>query len=343
MSKRLFYLLIGLLFFSQISFAEEQVGLFKMDSIFLRPELMMSEDKGGDFGLSDSSAAFEWRKDKKLSAYFEIGNERNRNLPIYYNNTEVEDRLNFTKAYAEYEGVYGTIQLGLVPLNFGYDGQIRNEDRIFSRSLVFSEKMIGLADKGLSFSTENNGYYTQITAHNGEIDTESDGRLWVTGNWGFTNQRHIRAQMSLQTGSVKGKVSDEAPSNDKLGIVSGENEKWRSGLLFVNWFDRNWNVVLQTGGGNFEQRSATGNYTTNLFEVTHEFSKNFEMGLRYDDFDPRTKVHGDKETDISVAFVFKSLDSTSKVILIGTKSYEESHEIPDDQVRLAWVLTPYTR
>ncbi len=318
----------------------EQVGLLSIEMLRLRPTLHSHESVGASFSLSDSAFGLRFKKDKNISAYVEVGSELSRNLPIYYAD-QPEDRLGFSMAYAEYLGVYGRVRFGLIPLNFGYDGFIDSHENIYNNALAYSERIIGLTDQGISFYTENNGYYTQIAAHNGEIDTTSDGRVWTSGNWGFVNGRHFRTQLSLQTGSVKSSVA--STTNTIAGVLPGETTLWRNGMLFVNWYPRNWNVVAQIGGGEAKQNSRVGRYNNSMFEVTRTVSKNFSAGFRYDQLDPDRKMDGDILTDLSLALVFKSADSTSQVIVLATKSVEESGEIPDDQLRLVWLLTPFAR
>lgn len=319
--------------------ADEKVGTLSIEMLRLRPTLLSHEAVGANFSLSDSAFGLRWRKNEKLSAYIEVGSELSRNLPIYYEDA-AEDRLGFARAYAEYDGVFGSIRFGLIPLNFGYDGYIDSHNNIYESALPYSQRIIGSTDHGISFHTENKGYYTQLTAHNGEIDTTSDGRVWTSGNWGYSNSRNLRTQLSLQTGFVKGAVA--STTNTIAGVNSGETAHWRNGLFFINWYPNNWNVVIQLGGGEVKQDSREGRYTNSMFELTRAVSKNFAAGFRYDQLDPNRKLNGDILTDLSLALVFKSADSSSKIIILGTKSMEESGEIPDDQLRLVWLLTPYT-
>ncbi len=323
------------------SYANERVGTFAIEDLRVRATLVSEEEDGGDFSLDDSAFALSWRKNKNLSAYFALGPELSRKLPIYY--AEIpKDQFGIVEGYAQYEGVYGRVRMGLIPLEFGYDGVLEPHERVFLWALPYSRGLIGNRDYGANFYTEHLGYYTQLTVHNGEIDTPSDGRMWTSGNWGYTNGRSFRMQFSMQTGSVKGEVS--AGGNNQFGgVVNGETALWRNALLFAHWYKRGWNVVLQSGGGEVKQEDLNGRYNMNMAELTRYFSKNFGVGVRYDQIDPNRKVDGDMQTETSLALVVKSDDSTSNLILSFTKSIEESNEMPDDQVRLAWLLTPYSR
>jgi len=336
------FITLALFLFLQSAAASERIGVFNIEELILRPTLTSIEDQGEEFSLSDSSFALSWRRDKNLSARMAVGSELLRGMPIYYSAAAIEDNLGFYEAYAEYSGFFGSFRFGLIPLNFGYDGQISEADRYYNRAQPYSQRLVGLRDYGMSFTTEHRGYYTQLTAHNGEVDSTSDGRLWVSGNWGYTNRRNIRAQMSLQTGTVKGNSSTTA-THTTGGVINGETAKWRHGAIFVNWYPRNWNVVVQSYGGEVDQNQQTGRFTGNMFELTRYFSKNFGAGVRYDLFDPNHDISGDKITEASLLLLFKSADSTSDFYLLGTKVYEQSNEVPNDQLRLVWLLTPFSR
>lgn len=336
-------LLFSLLFFilPLRAQADEKVGVLTLESVYLRPTFTSTEDLGGESSLSDSQFSLSWKKDKNTSAYVTVGSELNRTLPVYYA-TLPQDRLGFVEAYAEYKFVYGELRAGLIPLNFGYDGILKPSERYFNYSQPYTRRVIGSSDLGVSFYTENIGYYTQIIAHNGEIDTPSDGQLWVTGNWGYTNDRDLRVQLSLQTGYVDKEVS-VGSTNTLAGVTNGQTARWRNGALFIDWYQRHWNVAVQLFGGELVQGEYKSRYKSNLIEVEHFFSKNFGVGLRYDVFDPNSKVSGDMKTETSLVFVAKSVDSTSALYILGTKSNEQTNEIPNDQLQIVWLLTPFSR
>jgi len=323
------------------SLASERVGVFSIEMIELRPTWRSEESDGSHFSLTDSNISFRWKLDKKLSATVSLGSQRERNLPIYYSAAN-DEQLGYYEAYAEYDAMYGRLRFGLLPLNFGYDGVLASSDRFFDRALPYEARAFGLRDTGFSFYTENKGYYTEVIGHNGEIDTEPDGRLWVTGRWGYTNERSFRTQLSLQTGYVEGVLSENS-TNTLGGVVNDKTAQWRNGLLFAHWYPRDWNVVAQLGGGEVVQENHRGRFRSNLIEVTHYFSKNFGFGFRYDQFDPNRDVAGDAVARSSTAFIFKSKDSTSNVCFMYSKVAEEQRQVPNDEMRLFWLLTPYAR
>ncbi len=333
-------LLAGFLFVSVSARAEEKVGTFSVDEVRLRPTYASSEGASGQFSLDDSAFGVRWARDKHLSAYIEVGALESRNLPIYYN-TPAETGYGFTNAFAEYAGVYGRVRYGLLPIGFGYDGSIKSSSRLFQRGQLFENKVVGFADTGLSLFTKHNGYYTELILHNGAIEQSPGSRLWTTTHFGWTNDREWRAQLSLQTGYVNGEQSLGA-TNTIAGVNNGQTAKWRNGALFVNWSPRDWNAVIEIAGGQVEQNSHSYGYSSNRVEVTRYYTHNFGTGIRYDYFDPNTSVGQDAQTAISAMVALRSDDATSTFLIIGTKNLEEGYQVNNDELRVSWLLTPYT-
>jgi hypothetical protein len=341
MNHRLINLLFSIIAFAAYSFAhaDEKIGTFSVEELRLRPTYMSTEGQGGVFSLDDSAFGVGWRKDKLLSAYFEVGPLASRMLTGYWN-LDPEDGYGFTKAYAQYDGIYGRVRFGLIPIGFGYEGSVNPQDRYFQWSQLMTSKLIGYDDIGLSFFTQYNGFFTEFIIHNGEIETSGDGRLWATAHFGWTNNLDWRVQLSLQTGFVNGDQS--SPTFNVGNVTPGETAKWRNGALFVNWKPRDWNVVFQAAGGQVAQDSTTGNYSADLAEATHFFTKNFGLGLRYDYFNPYTATGANETTAGSLLIALKSDDSTSTVLIAGTKNIHDSSQVHDDELMLTWLLTPYT-
>jgi hypothetical protein len=319
--------------------AGERIGNIRIESISFRPTLLTLEDEGGEFDLADSSFSLSWKRDNNISTFVAVGSTEERNLPIYYAAPQL-DNVGFFEAYAQYAGLYGNIRFGLLPLGYSYDGRLAEQDEVFNESLLFEERVIGRRDYGLSYYVTHKGYFTELIAHNGEIDTESDGRLFVTGHWGWTDSNRWTTTMSLQTGSVQGDVSDGG-TNTLAGVTNGESAKWRHGAFYVNYHPRNLNVVMQIAGGAVEQDNYDGDYSSWLIELSHMWSKNMGFGIRIDELDPNRDLPDDKTTKTHLALMLRSNDRTSNVYLVGTKVSEEKGEVPNDELRLVWYVTPF--
>jgi hypothetical protein len=326
--------------FSSSAHSDERVGTFSIDNVHLRPTFLSIENQGGQFGLDDSAFDVRWIHDKSFSATVEVGVLSTRNLPIYYGRP-IETGYGLTEAFAEYSGIYGRVRYGLLPLNYGYEGSLASQNRLFPWSQLSQNRVVAYNDMGLSILTQNKGYYTELILHNGAIESSPDGRLWATAHFGWKNNREWQAQLSLQTGFVNGDQSTSATTK-LAGVQNGQTAKWRHGALFVSWAPKDWQAVIEVAGGQVEQDAQSGGYATDHFELTRFFSQNFGAGLRYDYFDPNTAVRNDAETAVSALLALRSDDGTSHLLLTGTKKVEERYQVSNDELRLTWLMTPYT-
>lgn len=327
----------------------EKIGELFVEEVLLRPSYVSEEKAGGEFKFNDSNFKVRWKRDSNISATLAVGSELQRNLPVYYDSRELEDRLGFYEAYADYEGLYGRLRAGLLPLNFGYYGMQNSYDRIFPRPLLYTQRVMGLRDFGVAFYTEHNGFYTELIGHNGEIDAnESDGAIWVTGRWGWSNGRNLLLQFSAQTGRTK-----PASTVNGATILGGtttlagfdhlKSALWRFGSFSVRWHPRRWEVIAQVTAGEREQDKKSSGLHSAQLEVIHELGDHWGLGVRHDQLDPNDDLNGDRLTQMSMMVFVKSQDATSLLALILTKNVEETNERPNDQVVVSWRLTPFVK
>lgn len=335
------YLIILSLIGSVKVLGAEKIGTLDVSEVMLRPGLVLTEGQGMEFDLQDSRFKVGWKRDRKFSSVISIGSKSSMNLPQYFRSENLDDDLGIFEAYAQYEGIYGRFRAGLIPLYFGHDATVSAHQRVFPRPMIYSERTVALRDFGASFYTSYNGYYTEIIAHNGEIDHKpNDGNTWLTSRWGWSNERDFRVQVSAQAGTT----DKEATENGAAGLAGFDNAQdaqWRAASFFAAWTPRKWQVVYQSSSGEVEQDDNKGRYISHQFDLTHYFRPTFGMGLRYDSFDPNTRESGDQETRTSLALIFQSQDGSSAVHLIGTKRREEKNDRSNDELRLSWRLTPF--
>ena len=327
--------------FSTVAYGAERVGILDVSEVLLRPALILVEGDGMEFDLQDSRFKVGWRRDRNFSSTLAIGSRSSTNLPQFFSEEAPDRDLGIFEAYAQYEGVYGRFRAGLIPLSFGHDATVSAHDRVFPRPMIYSERLVALRDFGVSFYTSYNGYYTELIAHNGEIDHKpNDGNLWLTSRWGWSNERDFSVQISAQAGST----NKEATENGASGLAGFDSERdaqWRSASFFAAWNSRKWEVVYQSSSGEVEQDSDKGRFVSHQFDLTHYFRPTFGMGLRYDSLDPNTRESGDQETRSSLVLIFQSEDGSSAVHLVGTKRRLEKNDINNDEIRLSWRLTPF--
>jgi hypothetical protein len=337
------FLLFAVAAFCSAVQAQESLGILKIDDLTVRTTINSLEDTGGDFSLYGSSLGARWVGNANYSAQVRLGSRELINYTNYYADATTTDstreEVGFYEAYGQYVGAYGTIRAGLIPLDFGRDGRAIEALRVFERSSLFREHAVGLRDMGVSFLTSHNGFFTQLIFHNGEVDLESDGETWVTGRWGYQNSKNFTVSVSGQTGRVK-PTTTSGSSFTLAGVDSSASAHWRHGVLTFEGESRHWDWGVEFGGGEVEQRFASNGYFVALTEVMYRSSKSAELSFRWDHFDPNNRLPNDTESRLALGFNLKSDNGISKLILTGVKVLEEKSQIANDEVRVAWVLTP---
>ncbi len=328
---------------SSFAFADETVGRLKVEEILLRPTYFSEEGKGGQFSFQDSMVSFQWMKDDNISAHIAIGSVLERSVPVFYLEATPADQLGFIEAYAQYTGIYGHVRAGLVPLGFGSSGVDKNRDRVWPKAMLFSERIVGERDYGVSFFTQNNNFYTELTVHNGEIDQpQNDGNLWITTRWGWANERKFQAQFSGQAGRTDA-AATTAGSSTLAGWDLTKGAQWRFAGLSLAWRPRYWDIHFNGTFGEQEQSGKTDSLTTYQFDFIRYHGRNWGFGLRHDQLDSNTKAHNDQVLRESAMLLNQSDDGTSLVSLVYTKRLEEKYQVGNDEVWLQWRVTPFVK
>lgn len=321
--------------------AQERAGEMSIDEIMVQPTYSSIEAAGGDFSFGSSSFSLLWNYENRYRARLSLGGNGLRPTPRIYDSADPTDQIDFYEAYGEYDGFYGRFRFGLLPLNFGHGGGLREAQLVFQRAHIYSSRIIALRDFGISFYTENKGYYTELVAHNGELDASSrDGEVWATVRWGYDNQRDIDIQMSAQSGRTTTDAT-AAGASGLAGFDATENSLWRYGSFSVHWYPKKWDVVLQSTYGEREQKGEEGSFNSHQFDAIHMVKNFWGLGLRYETYDPNRDIEDDGFSSTSLAVVAGSKQALSRVFLIATKKVEEGKDVSSDEFRLVWRLTPY--
>ena len=312
-----------------------------IDEIMVQPTYSSVETAGGDFSFGSSSFSLLWNYENRYRARLSLGGNGLRATPRYYQTADPTDEIDFYEAYGEYEGVYGRFRFGLLPINFGYGGGLREAQLVFQRAFIYSNRIIALRDFGISWYTESKGYYTEIVGHNGELDEgQRDGEIWATARWGYDNQRNLNAQLSVQGGRS---TTDATVSGESglAGFDATQNALWNFASFYIHWYPKKWDVILQSTYGDREQKGVEGSFDSNQLDVVHMIENFWGLGVRYETYDPNRDVEDDGFNSTSLAVIAGSKQALSRFFLIATKKVEEGKDVSSDEIRLVWRLTPY--
>ncbi len=315
----------------------EEIGELRIHDLLLRPEFLLNEPGDGSFSIGESSFALRWELEETYQGVIRLGSRKLLNPPARYIST-VEDDIVLIEAYGQLNHVYGRVRLGRIPVEFGYEGQQWERNLIFPRSLLFQKRVTPLRDLGISYEISQGDFFTGIVAHNGEGDTEQDGRAWYTGRWGYRRDS-FEIGVVGQTGSTK-PIATSTSGDTLAGVDPTLEAKWRMGGIYGALHRQKWQMVVEAYGGEREQETRVGKFATGHSDLSHEFSRLFSAHLRYDHFDPNLKITGDLVRQASLALMFSNKTHSSNLILVGTKVFEEIKQEANDELRLIWSLSP---
>ncbi len=333
-------LVVALIIFTPSVYAtvlREDIGELKIHDLLLRPYFDLKEGREGNFSIGESSFALRWELEQKFAGVIRIGPRTLINPSARYS-SKVNDDVTLVEAFAEYNDVYGRFRLGRMPIEYGYEGRLWERQLVFPRSLLFQKRLMMLRDMGVSYDVQQGDWYTGFVIHNGESDTDVDGRSWYTARWGYKGEE-FEIGATGQTGSTR--PTSTATSGDTLANVDvNKNEKWRMGGLYANINSRQWDWVLEAYMGELEQEGTITKFATGHTDLGYQFSKRFSSYLRYDFYDPNIRLYGDQERQISLALMLSNPSHSSNLILVGTKVLGEGVSIHNDEIRLIWSLSP---
>ncbi|MBX7230801.1 MAG: hypothetical protein K1X29_01820 [Bdellovibrionales bacterium] len=322
--------------------ASEQLGDLKVEGLVLRPQFEFLEPRKAQFALGESLFTLGWEMDHSIRTVFSVGAKTLIGpMAHFVSNKQVSEDLGFIEAYGEYEFNYGRIRAGLQPVQFGLEGDINESNLDLPRSLLFQRRVVALRDIGISYYVDNNHFFTQLMLHNGVGVGNPQGHLWYTAKWGWKDERHWSVGLSGQIGSTNSERTVE--SEDSLAEVDvHRSAQWRIMGPFMMWDSKRWKITGEGYLGNLIQDQKTKSFSVGHLDVDYSVNAWF-FGFRFDHFDGQWSQNGNLESQFSLATGFRSENQTSRIYLVATKSIEEGTQIPNDEIRLVWHLTPLIR
>jgi len=315
----------------------EDIGELNIHDLLLRPEFKLQEPSEGAFSIGESSFALRWELEKRFGGVIRIGPRTLLN-PLARYQPLVDEDVVIVEGFAEYTDLYGRFRMGRIPVEFGYEGRLWERELLFPRSLIFSKRAVMLRDLGVSYEISQNGFFTGFVVHNGESDSDTDGRIWYTARWGLRGE-NFELGMTGQTGGTK-PIATSASTDTLAGVDPLREAKWRQGGMHFVYNKKKWEWVLEVYAGEREQMQEVGKYSAGHTDLGHRFTKNFSAYLRYDQMDPNSKIPNDLERRASIGFIASNKTHSSNVILVGTKVIEQGTQVNNDELRLIWSLSP---
>ena len=322
--------------------ASERLGTLSVDQVVLKPRVETSEPFRVDMNLGESYASFLWSYQEDIRAHFAVGtlNILGRTSWVFTETERTTQELGFTDVYGEYLSPYGHVKFGLQPIPFGIEGGRDESQTVFQRPLLYKKGLVPLRDIGFSFSTDHRSFFMNFSVHNGESGANSDGRVWITGNWGWSANRRFRLGVMGTVGSYR----EETTANSEVdfgGFDNTEESEWRMGGVFVSYVDRVYEVRLQGITGNLIQdEEDKAGLTTGHLDVIYKGQGFWSILFRADYFEPNFEQSKDDLTEVSLGFSVGNKYGTSSLAIIGTKSFDPVEDLPNETLMMQWKLRP---
>lgn len=331
-------LLLFILFVSHTVWAEK-LGTFSIDDIVLNSSFEYTDPKNGQFSLDGSLFSVKWENQKNLSVILSMGPQSLLNTSLFF---EAEEKdFGLLEASANYYGVYGKVSMGLLPIAFSYEGQLKESERFFYRGLVFRKRLIPLRDFGFTYSTGHGHYKTSFTVHNGESTASNpDGRVFYTGNWAWETNS-FKAGLSAMTGQVKSESLNQDISESLNLFNLNSTVKVRSGSLYALGRSKYFNVLGEAFLGQTEQDEVIKKWHAWHIDIIYKAESMFDVVLRADYIDPNRSFGGDVVREYTLGVSLRDSNRNNRLFLYATKVVDEGEkDKANDRFSLVWRVQP---
>lgn len=309
-------------FTSSVGYADEQLGKLGISDILLQTHLKFTESSGGEFGLDRSFVFAQWEYDKSLSAEIGLG-QLSYIVPSRFSNTltTLNTDFGFFEAYGQWNSNYGLLRAGLVPINFGYEGGVRESRRVLPDTLFLENRYFGMRDYGVTYFISHNGFFTHSTVHNGEGGQDVDGNLWFTSKLGWKNRAGLEAAFSGQVGEFKTTVET----------------KTRMASLHTAFNLYKINFVMEGFVGDSKSTLSYEQFRAWHVDLSHPVG-DVGIQIRYDALDPNKTTIDDETSRWIAGLNISNEQRTSTLYLWGIKNLEGGTKVNNDEIMLAWKL-----
>ncbi len=318
----------------------EKLGQVELTDVLIKPWFELREPQEGEFQVGESSVQFTWFLESHFQSKIRIGPKTLLNPMARFNIRPTTD-IGLVEAFGQYSSLYGQVRAGMIPLNYGAEGSLTEAELYFPRHNLFEQRVIPLRDVGFEYSVQHNGYYSDLKVHNGEGESNPDGRMWVSGNWGWKDRSKFQVGLAGLTGTTK-PVSTNTSGDTLANVDEAQEAHWRMGTFFIRWFPGQWKTLLEVTMGEVEQGpddKVMGRFKGGHFDLIFE-KPLWAVMARWQYFEPSSESKNDLQRETSVGVIFKNFSQTSRLKIIGTKIMEDGNKVANDELRLVWQLTP---
>ena len=323
--------------------AEERIGDLAVGDVFLEPTFAYSENRAGRFEMGDSRASLVWKRDQIFSAHLTVGTRSLLGTPTRYGRTLADEAVAMAEAYAQMESDYGRLRAGLLPIRFGREGGDAENDLYLPRSRFWQRRVLPLRDLGATFSTDNEGFFSILAAHNGEGGRDLDNETWFSTEFGWQDAVTMMAVSATAGRTAPASTGASGVSSADAGMDGNRDARYR----FTNFFIQHRDPWFSAGGEVFYGHTVQGEEQTQLLAWVADCKVRLLAWLdfvgRFDQIDPRLDRGGDLLQEGTLGFRMSDRYENSVLSVLASRLHQEGVTQDAHQLRVIWRLTPFIR
>ena len=322
-------LVVGVIFlgWSLVASADENPKIIQLEDIFAQVQGRVAEPSTGGFSpilwkLGAGAQFNSW-----LSLDTSVGASQLLYLPNW--STPPSDSVSLLDLKAQMMTDFGDFYAGQFQIPWGLEGTSDEAALWLPRSMFYEKGALPLRDIGGGFKTDYDGYFMNVAAHNGlgAGVTNNTNRLFVTGQTGYRGKAHSVVGLSLTAGHI-------------ISPLTSMDTKVRGANAFYGF--NIFGLGLQLESSVIE--SKTDAQTTDVLawhaDLQHPLSDHINLIYRYEAYNPNLRVSSNVLSRGYIGGEIHSADNFSRLFLFLVKNNESQSETPNDEIQLAWRVSP---
>jgi hypothetical protein len=306
----------------------------------IRPTFQLAHENElqTDFDVNDSFLRLTWPEMtsdpfhsnhlKATSLHLMVGS-RELVLPPAHYEARIENKLTLVEGYFEYQRVSHSLQLGMIPLKYGYNGSLSENEILIERPYLYEARVVGLRDLGAAYHYMGSRTNGRLTWHMGEGGADHDGEYWLTGHLAQSfYESSFQLGLMGQTGRTKPNATKDS-QNELAEVDPTRPAKWNLIGAFLTLQNTKYQLITEGTLGFRSQNNYDRKFGSGYIEVERKFQNNTDSGyattLRYDviDYDLITELNADHRLTLAAHAARSEMSSHTIITLSFSHDYRE--------------------
>jgi hypothetical protein len=315
----------------------EKAGQFEFSEFSLSPRASLREPGQNGFELKESWISFRWERDESLDAEIGLGSGDLIAPAIWF--APKAETVELTKAFVRARTPWMDVRAGILEIPFGYEGAFPEWEWMLPISHMRSSRWFIRRDYGIEFRTEHKPFLSTLTIHNGESATNTDGKMWVTGQWRILTSDGIGLLASGQVGNTRPDSTQGSLANSQEGFVFDPDQSAKIRQLSVALF-RKWHrhlVLMEYGRGDILQNDDKNPFAWGHVDGSWNVKGDLSLLARYEQWQANLRDSSSVKRSYGAGVSVTSADRLSLVTLWLSKN-QERPEVTNDEALILFRL-----